>query len=196
MGGAGAKVTKGNFWQGAVTGLLVSGLNHRAHKAQSTVRTKVYKLPATEFSPDGNLPIHQQVNPEIGCTQEVMEAVVEYKFGIILELDKSNGADFMQLSRSDAVSMLDIKVTDTANNAHIVGNKMLNGNPSAITYDNGGVMHTVGINKITITQTTNSRGIISFQTIIEVMNPLNSSYQTLPLSSFNNGFIRTVNFNN
>lgn len=31
-GGAGAALTKGNFWQGAVTGLIVSGLNHAMHK--------------------------------------------------------------------------------------------------------------------------------------------------------------------
>lgn len=30
-GGAGASLTGGNFWQGAVTGLIVSGLNHAAH---------------------------------------------------------------------------------------------------------------------------------------------------------------------
>ncbi|MEY4834768.1 MAG: hypothetical protein RI980_883 [Bacteroidota bacterium] len=32
-GGAGAALTGGNFWQGAVTGLIVSGLNHVAHDA-------------------------------------------------------------------------------------------------------------------------------------------------------------------
>jgi RHS repeat-associated protein len=31
-GGAGAALTKGNFWQGAVTGLVVSGLNHFSHQ--------------------------------------------------------------------------------------------------------------------------------------------------------------------
>jgi hypothetical protein len=31
MGGAGASLTGGNFWQGAATGLAVSGLNHLAH---------------------------------------------------------------------------------------------------------------------------------------------------------------------
>ena len=31
-GGAGAALTGGNFWQGAVTGLVVSGLNHAMHK--------------------------------------------------------------------------------------------------------------------------------------------------------------------
>ena len=34
-GGAGALLTKGNFWQGAVTGLMVSGLNHFAHQIDS-----------------------------------------------------------------------------------------------------------------------------------------------------------------
>lgn len=31
-GGAGAALTGGNFWQGAVTGLMVSGLNHAVHQ--------------------------------------------------------------------------------------------------------------------------------------------------------------------
>jgi hypothetical protein len=31
-GGVGAQLTGGNFWQGAVTGLVVSGLNHYMHK--------------------------------------------------------------------------------------------------------------------------------------------------------------------
>jgi RHS repeat-associated protein len=32
MGGAGASLTGGNFWQGAASGLVVSGLNHAMHK--------------------------------------------------------------------------------------------------------------------------------------------------------------------
>ena len=31
-GGAGARLTGGNFWEGAATGLVVSGLNHLAHQ--------------------------------------------------------------------------------------------------------------------------------------------------------------------
>jgi len=34
-GGLGAKLSGGNFWQGAVTGLVVSGLNHFAHKIKN-----------------------------------------------------------------------------------------------------------------------------------------------------------------
>jgi len=35
MGGAGAALTGGNFWQGAVTGLVVSSLNHAMHNMGS-----------------------------------------------------------------------------------------------------------------------------------------------------------------
>jgi hypothetical protein len=38
-GGAGAALTGGHFWQGAVTGLVVSALNHAAH--QITQRTDI-----------------------------------------------------------------------------------------------------------------------------------------------------------
>ncbi len=34
-GGAGAVLTGGNFWRGAATGLVVSGLNHALHKLQA-----------------------------------------------------------------------------------------------------------------------------------------------------------------
>ena len=37
-GGAGAALAKGNFWQGAVTGLMVAGLNHLAHSTNSTTK--------------------------------------------------------------------------------------------------------------------------------------------------------------
>jgi len=33
-GGLSAELTGGNFWQGAATGLVVSGLNHVAHKIE------------------------------------------------------------------------------------------------------------------------------------------------------------------
>lgn len=37
-GGAGAALTKGNFWQGAVTGLIVSGLNHAVHSGNNKTK--------------------------------------------------------------------------------------------------------------------------------------------------------------
>lgn len=39
-GGAGASLTGGNFWQGAVTGLVVSGLNHLAHRVSHNQKTQ------------------------------------------------------------------------------------------------------------------------------------------------------------
>jgi RHS repeat-associated protein len=45
-GGAGAALTDGNFWQGAVTGLIVSGLNHLEHIEgnKSKVRRELEKM--------------------------------------------------------------------------------------------------------------------------------------------------------
>lgn len=37
-GGAGAALTGGNFWQGAATGLVVSGLNHLAHRVSTKIQ--------------------------------------------------------------------------------------------------------------------------------------------------------------
>jgi len=37
-GGLGAELSGGNFWQGAATGLIVSGLNHFAHQVQQRIR--------------------------------------------------------------------------------------------------------------------------------------------------------------
>ncbi|WP_163408693.1 T6SS effector amidase Tae4 family protein [Flavobacterium ajazii] len=45
-GGAGAALTGGNFWQGAVTGLVVTGLNHFAHLIDISGKRNIdmYKL--------------------------------------------------------------------------------------------------------------------------------------------------------
>ncbi len=49
-GGVGAQLTGGNFWQGAVTGLVVSGLNHYAHKIQERLTLLQY-LKETQIDP-------------------------------------------------------------------------------------------------------------------------------------------------
>ncbi|MCI9844631.1 RHS repeat-associated core domain-containing protein [Flavobacterium pectinovorum] len=51
-GGAGAALTGGNFWQGAVTGLVISGLNHFAHKIQENKSFRE-QLEAKGIDPDG-----------------------------------------------------------------------------------------------------------------------------------------------
>ncbi|NJK98741.1 MAG: hypothetical protein HC905_30905 [Bacteroidales bacterium] len=140
--------------------------------------------------PKGNLPIHQQSDPTVGCTQEVMESFVDYNYGIELNLDKSAGADFRVLSND-----LGFEAFRNYNDVHRVGSQMLKGNPSAITYDNGGVFHTVGINRIQVMRTTRLFGSgYRYKNVIDVMNPLFDSFQTLSNSSFKTGVIRTLYF--
>ena len=52
MGGAGAALTGGNFWQGAVTGLVVSGLNHAAH-AMMERKDLVARMKKGNINPSG-----------------------------------------------------------------------------------------------------------------------------------------------
>jgi hypothetical protein len=44
---------------------------------QSSQEIRTYSLAAIENSPDDNLPMHQQTDPEVGCTQEVLESIIE-----------------------------------------------------------------------------------------------------------------------
>jgi hypothetical protein len=54
VGGGSAMLTGGNFWQGAVTGLVVSGLNHAMHKMVSFgSEGKDPKLPPVEKYKNG-----------------------------------------------------------------------------------------------------------------------------------------------
>ena len=52
-GGAGAALTGGNFWQGAATGLIVSGLNHLGHKINELSVPKVKST--VDITPEGKV---------------------------------------------------------------------------------------------------------------------------------------------
>ena len=105
------------------------------------------------------------------------------------EIPIDGGADFRELAERYGY-----EVSRNYNNVHRVGNQMLKGNPSAITYNNGGVYHTVGINRIQVMRTTRLfGGGFRYKNIINVMNPLfDGSYPKLSNSHFNSGVIRTL----
>jgi len=98
------------------------------------------------------------------------------------------GADYRELAESWGYG-----VKRNYNDAFSVGRDMLKGNPSAITYNNGGIQHTVGINRIQVMRIPKLFGNgYRYKSIIEVMNPLFNTYQRLSNSDFNNGIIRTI----
>jgi hypothetical protein len=78
-GGAGAALTGGNFWQGAVTGLVVSGLNHYAHRAGyiKDLRSRFKKDANSKYilNPDGK-PDFSQAGVETinGAVEGLQEA--------------------------------------------------------------------------------------------------------------------------
>jgi RHS repeat-associated protein len=71
-GGAGASLSGGNFWQGAVTGLVVSGLNHAMHQmSEKTTLTeddikKIYDAYPSGDSSDPNFVHRDDVYKNIG----------------------------------------------------------------------------------------------------------------------------------
>ena len=56
-GGAGAKLTGGNFWQGAATGLAVSWFNHHLHKKEIKSIARGI-LESKNINPDGKAMEH------------------------------------------------------------------------------------------------------------------------------------------
>lgn len=62
MGGAGAALTGGNFWQGAATGIIVIGLNHAMH----------------EIDPPGKKKTQNEIDKENGWTNSEFKLLYEF----------------------------------------------------------------------------------------------------------------------
>jgi hypothetical protein len=153
---------------------------------------KSWQTMADYSLPNRNLPIHQQTNPDVGCTQETLESISEYLERPVNVANMSQGEDFAQLAKQYGFNTKTI-MPGTTNSEQLVGAQLRIGNPSAITYNNSGTMHTVGINRIQIQQIARTIGSgFRTRTIIQVMNPLYSTYQNLSLSLFRSGYIRVV----
>lgn len=81
-----------------------------------------------------------------------MKSVGEYK-GQPLDvdlLDMNSGVDAKQLANSFCIDTSP-SVTDFSDaNITVIGTNLNAGNPTVLTYDNGGAMHTVCVNRITV----------------------------------------------
>src|SRR5690606_19156994 len=64
-GGLSAELTGGNFWQGAATGLVVSGLNHVAHKTFTNDCPKCPKFKRWAEKRGGNTDLQKHVGDAI-----------------------------------------------------------------------------------------------------------------------------------
>jgi hypothetical protein len=194
------------MWSGAKDGIMggaIGGLSGGIAGGIDAVRdnrnfwngdpwtvTHDYRLPRTWTSPSGDLPIHNQPDQTVGCTQNTLESFSDYRMQNF-EIPDDGGADLKQLAHDWGYEM-----KENYNNVHRVGSEMLKGNPSGITYNNGGVQHTVGINRIQVMSTTKLFGNgYRYKNIINVMDPLvKNYYPRLSNSIFNSGVIRTLGF--
>ncbi|MEA4975895.1 MAG: RHS repeat-associated core domain-containing protein [Paludibacter sp.] len=191
-----------SLWQGTYTGLIagasgallggISGGIDAVKDGRDFWGGKPWETTADYSLPNGNLPIHEQSDMTVGCTQETLESIAEYKGQTINVADKSQGADFAQLANEYGFNTKTI-MPGTTNSEQIVGAQLHIGNPSAITYNNSGTMHTVGVNRIQMQQVPRIFGSgVRTRIIIQVMDPLRNTYQNLSTFLFRSGYIRVV----
>ncbi|WP_278011728.1 hypothetical protein [Flavobacterium gyeonganense] len=98
-GGAGAALTGGNFWQGAVTGLVVSGLNHALHQIDPPKgKTKVLKntKEATDYYKHGDgsaASLDKSTQLELHNSKEYLRVVRRLISGVANNLNGSFDVD-------------------------------------------------------------------------------------------------------
>lgn len=98
-GGAGAALTSGNFWQGAVTGLVVSGLNHALHQIDPPKgKTKVLKntKEATDYYKHGDgsaASLDKSTQLELHNSKEYLRVVRRLISGVANNLNGSFDVD-------------------------------------------------------------------------------------------------------
>ena len=143
-----------------------------------------------EYSLPGGLPIKRQEDKAVGCTQAVIRSIHEYFGGQRIDLDEV-GADFRELTtklyeeKKINFSVIGFYMNINVENAENVGRELEKGHPAVITYPiNDPMPHTVGINRIYIQEKERAgerareRGPRK-RAIIQVMDPLRSTYQNL-----------------
>ena len=136
-GGAGAALTGGNFWQGAVTGLVVSGLNHGFHDNEIDPPGKkgqVQKSPSTS----------EKILAAGGFYNDFMHEHEFYRTtkNVLKPIYKSNGAARSARAANFATASKSLKVFGTVGGAVSTGmsyNKIITGQSSTIDYIDAGV---------------------------------------------------------
>ena len=177
---------------GAIGGGLWGGIN-AVRDGRTFWGGRQWETTFDFYLPNGDLPIHLQIDPTVGCTQAVIQSFHEYFSGQIINLDASQGADFTQLVnqlREDGV--INFSSRRVHPDIKAVGRALTMGQPAAITYNiHSASPHVVGLNRIKIQQVPRLFGSgFRTRTIMQVMDPLQSSFRNLPLSLFRNGIIR------
>lgn len=102
--------------------------------------------------PKGDLKPHSQKGNDAGCAQATLDSIAEY-LGIKLTTSKYYvGSDFSLLAKENGLIAEDL-IKQQVGTKHIniswsVGNYLRMGYPAALTYNDSGIQHIVGINRI------------------------------------------------
>lgn len=196
FGGGNALANKSSFPRTMFKYALIGTVGRLMLNIPEAVAQKKWKTIYDFKLPNGDLPKYKQRDEEMGCTHSVLRSIADYLgFTLIaqelkteeLNLKTDEGVDFYELAQSKG-----FQVENMANNLFLVGTKLNQNQPVAITYKPwlGGKVHTVGINQIEYQQNIANNNRTRF--IIHVMDPLYGTMTELSQSEFDNGKVRVI----
>ena len=155
-----------------------------------------------EYSlPNGDLKPHSQRGDREGCAQATLDSIAEYLGKKVVTAYYNIGYDFTDLAKENGIVAYDLakkSVGDKKINIPLeVGNYLRMGFPAALTYNNDGIQHIVGVNKIEKERkmVTDKQGVVSekIRWRVEVMNPVGDGIMDyIPISALENGLVSIV----
>ena len=206
LGSGNALINKTNFLGTAAKYAAIGGaadliLNVKEAKAEELPEKDNWTIVEEYHLPKGDLKPHSQRGNEAGCAQATLDSIAEYLGKAIKTAKFYEGYDFTMLAKLNDIYADDLDKMLVGkrkiNIPNIVGSYLNRGFPAALTYNNDGIQHIVGINRILKErkEVIDKKGVVSekFRWRVQIMNPLNDgSLEFLSISLFETGLVSIV----
>ena len=206
IGGGNALINKTKDFGTAVKYAAIGGaadllLKVKEAKAEELPGKDVWTILEDYHLPKGDLRPHSQRGNEAGCAQATLDSIAEYLGKAIKTAKYYEGYDFTMLAKLNDIYADDLDKMLVGkrkiNVPNIVGSYLNRGFPAALTYNNDGIQHIVGINRIQKErkEIIDKKGVVSekFRWRVQIMNPLNEgSLEFISISLFEAGLVSIV----
>ena len=206
IGGGNALINKTKHFGTAVKYAAIGSaadllLKVKEAKAEELPGKDVWTILEDYHLPKGDLRPHSQRGNEAGCAQATLDSIAEYLGKAIKTAKYYEGYDFTMLAKLNDIYADDLDKMLVGkrkiNVPNIVGSYLNRGFPAALTYNNDGIQHIVGINRIQKErkEIIDKKGVVSekFRWRVQIMNPLNEgSLEFISISLFEAGLVSIV----
>jgi len=173
----------------------------RVTEAKAAEEPDGWELAEDYHLPNGDLVPHSQRGNDAGCAQATLDSIAEYLGKKVKTEYYDKGYDFSDLAELNDIVAYDLKKQTVGkrqiNNPQIVGNYLRRGFPVALTYNNDGIQHIVGVNRIVKERKviTGKNGVETEKNRwrVQVMNPVDGgSLVYIPISALESGLVSIV----